>query len=196
MAVADEGAAKLAEQLGVPVEEIPAMLADDRALDGDGDGDEENGPDGDEGEEEQGALLRASTLENYVAGVAELYNVQVSLGTNKHPPWRGAALKAMMHARQKAQDRHGRESYADRGEGGIQAGYTPEEFMRMQEFLLTRSAVVHQVKSRRPSLPFISSPFPSLPSPPLLLYRIIEWRFLYSSAPTGVFSFFANQCSF
>ena len=105
MAVADKdykGAAKLAEQLGVLVEEIPAMLADDRALDGDGDGDKEDGPDGDEGEEEQGALLRASTIENYVAGVAELYNVQVSLGINKHPPWRGAALKAHCETRLEA----------------------------------------------------------------------------------------------
>jgi len=40
--------------------------------------------------------LTAKTVKVYIAAIAEIYYIQVSLGLNKHPNFRSAALKAFI----------------------------------------------------------------------------------------------------
>jgi hypothetical protein len=139
----------LARQLGVPVAEVPVMLADDRleymppaVLRGmteaaDGEVEEVEGP--------PGSLYVRSTLDAYVAAVLELWEQQRQDGLNKHDHPRGSALEGLLQKRARERDRNDREAFADRGEGGIAAGYTAAEFLKMQEVLLTGAAQTVQV---------------------------------------------------
>ena len=43
-----------------------------------------------------GALLKSSTIDTYIATVAELHRSQYSASSNKEPILRGAALKALL----------------------------------------------------------------------------------------------------
>jgi hypothetical protein len=53
-----------------------------------------------EEEEEEGETapkaLKVQTVRVYLAALAELYSAQVSMGLNKHPNFRGAALKRLI----------------------------------------------------------------------------------------------------
>jgi hypothetical protein len=51
-----------------------------------------------------GTLLKAGTVESYVAAVAELYSIQVTSGYNKEPFFRGKALNQLIEARRRQRD--------------------------------------------------------------------------------------------
>lgn len=126
---------QLAEGLEMPVEELleelPAMLADDRAVEaGDGE-DDESSP-----AATTDRFLKAGTIDSYIAAVLQLYKVQQALGHNtlRHP--RGGILRDIVRQNKEAQDARDREAYIDRGAGGINAGYSDEEFLSLQQHLL------------------------------------------------------------
>jgi hypothetical protein len=61
------------------------------------------------GEEEEGETalkaLKVQTVRVYLAALAELYSAQVSIGLNKHPNFRRAALKRLMTSLSRTQAR-------------------------------------------------------------------------------------------
>lgn len=92
-----------------------------------------------------GSLYVKSTLDAYVAAVIELWEQQRQNGLNKHDHPRGSALEDLLQKRARERDRNDRETFAHRGEGGgIAAGYTAAEFLKMQEVLLTGTAQTAQ----------------------------------------------------
>ena len=128
---------QLADGLEMPLEELleelPAMLADDEAAEvreGDIEAEEEASAD---------KLLKAGTIDSYIAAVLQLYKVQQALGhnTNQHP--RGGILKDLVRQTKESQHARDREAFVDRGAGGINAGYSDEEFLLLQRHLLKSS---------------------------------------------------------
>jgi hypothetical protein len=114
---------QLAEGLEMPVEELleelPAMLADDMAVEaGEGGDDEETTT------ATTDRILKAGTVDSYIAAVLQLYKVQQALGHNtlRHP--RGGVLRDIVRQTKEAQDTRDREAFIDRGAGGINAGYS------------------------------------------------------------------------
>jgi hypothetical protein len=88
----------------------------------------------------QGKLLKWDTINNaYLSAVAELQGVQISLGVNREPPFRGKSLKNVMEIRRTQADQLAREQFEDRGAGGVNSSYTDAEFLRMQLALLKSS---------------------------------------------------------
>jgi hypothetical protein len=83
------------------------------------------------------APLKYETVKVYSAAIAELYHTQVSMGLNRAPSFRGVAFKGLMRDLQRTQEKRSRETFEDRGAGGIAAGYTLEEFLYMQDQLLS-----------------------------------------------------------
>lgn len=81
--------------------------------------------------------LKYETVNVYSAAIAELYHTQVSMGLNRAPSFRGVAFKGLMRDLQRTQEKRSRETFEDRGAGGITAGYTLEEFLHMQDQLLS-----------------------------------------------------------
>jgi hypothetical protein len=81
--------------------------------------------------------LKAGTVDLYIAAVLQLYKAQQALShnNNRHP--RGGILKDVVKQTKGAQDARDREAYVDRGIGGINAGYSNEEFLKLQRQLLT-----------------------------------------------------------
>src|SRR5580693_8189832 len=67
----------------------------------------------------------------------ELYQAQVSAGSNRFPNPRTDAVAALIKERQQLRDRIARENYEDRGAGVYAGGYTAKEFQKMQEILLS-----------------------------------------------------------
>jgi len=98
---------QLARQLGVPIEEIPAMLKDDRV--------ESTLSDETDGVDSAGTLYKMGTIDVYCAAIAELYETQRTNGTNPHPTFRGPAFKGLLESRRRAQDRNNRDDSVDRG---------------------------------------------------------------------------------
>jgi hypothetical protein len=148
-----EEAKLLSQQLGIPIEEVPEMLAADclnytppKALR------ERVGQEGNEGDLEsdikadKGSLFVKSTLECYVSAIVELYEEQVAQGTNNHPHPRGPGIKALLQSRDLERSKNDRESFKDRGNGVAGAGYTEKEFLQMQEFLLQTTPASPQVR--------------------------------------------------
>jgi hypothetical protein len=135
---------QLAEGLEMPIEELleelPAMLADDKAVEV-GEGDEEGVSAIREGEVID-RFLKAGTVDSYIAAVLQLYKVQQALGHNtlRHP--RGGVLRDIVRQTKEAQDSRDREAFVDRGVGGINAGYSDEEFLSLHRHLL-KSACQH-----------------------------------------------------
>jgi len=86
-----------------------------------------------------GALLKSSTIDTYIAAVAELHQSQYSASSNKEPILHGAALKALLERHKQSQDTHNRAAFVDCGANGISAGYTDAEFLHLQEVLLQGS---------------------------------------------------------
>jgi hypothetical protein len=140
---------QLAEGLDMPIEELleelPAMLADDKAVEvGKEEEDEEGAASAArEGEgEDTDRLLKAGTVDSYIAAVLQLYKIQQALGHNtlRHP--RGGILRDIVKQTKEAQNTRDREAFVDRGVGGINAGYSDQEFLALQQHLL-RSACQH-----------------------------------------------------
>jgi hypothetical protein len=109
----------------------------------------DSGEDSSEEEEEEGETapkaLKVQTVRVYLAALAELYSAQVSMGLNKHPNFRGAALNRLMTGLSHTQARKRQETFEDRGTGSINEGYSTEEFMLMQDQLLAGAAKCPQV---------------------------------------------------
>jgi hypothetical protein len=85
-----------------------------------------------------GTLLKAGTIDSYVAAVAELYTIQVMSGHNKEPFFREKALNQLIEARRQ-HDQIERDEYADRGTMGPSAGYPNQEFRKMNEVILNNA---------------------------------------------------------
>lgn len=88
----------------------------------------------------EGALFTKSTVDAYVAAVLELWRVQVAHGNGnvEHP--RGIAVRGFLEQRGRQRGKLDREAYKDRGGDGIQAGYSPDEWLRIQDILLSGAA--------------------------------------------------------
>jgi hypothetical protein len=95
---------QLAEGLGMPMEELleelPAMLADDKAVEV-GEGQEEGVPTAGEGEDID-RFLKAGTVDSYIAAVLQLYKVQQALGHNTNRHLRGGVLKDVVRQTKEA----------------------------------------------------------------------------------------------
>jgi hypothetical protein len=145
----------LAEALEVPLSEIAELLADDRegyvppvALLPAGGGSAEAQ------EAVEGALLSRSTIDAYVAAVIELWRVQVAHGSHNTENPRGIAVRGFLEQRGRQRGRLDRENFQDRSKEGIQAGYSPEEWLRIQDILLTGAAHMPQNLRTRVDLLF------------------------------------------
>ena len=91
-------------------------------------------------------LLKAGTIESYIAAIAELYAIQVTSGHNKEPFFQGKALSQLIEARRRQRDQIERDEYVDRGTMGPSAGYSEKEFGKMNEVLLNNTInLPHQV---------------------------------------------------
>ncbi|KAF6525727.1 hypothetical protein HZS61_011522 [Fusarium oxysporum f. sp. conglutinans] len=132
-------AESLAEALEVPLAEAAELLADDR-----------------EGyvpptalapaaaDLAEGSLLTRGTIDAYIAAVIELWRLQVAHGNANTENPRGAAVRGFLEQRGRQRGKHDRASFKDRGTDGIQAGYSPDEWLRVQDLLLSRAAYMPQ----------------------------------------------------
>jgi hypothetical protein len=116
-------AEKLASEFDIPAVELFQMLEEGLEAE-------------DEEEKVPGRLLSYSTLNVYLAGVAEIQKVQVSNGLNKHPYFRGAGVEGLLKDRKSSRSRRARELFEDKGIGGLDDGYNAKSFMQMQQQLL------------------------------------------------------------
>jgi hypothetical protein len=89
--------------------------------------------------------LKWKTVNVYNAAIAELYHYQVSMGLNKAPNFRGATHRSLMKGLLRTQGQRSRDAFEDRGAGGIDSGYSQEEFLQMQDKLLSRAKKAPQV---------------------------------------------------
>ena len=89
--------------------------------------------------------LKWKTVNVYNAAIAELYHYQVSMGLNKAPTFRGSTHKSLMKGLLRLQDQRSRDAFEDRGAGGIDSGYSQEEFLQMQDKLLLGAKNAPQV---------------------------------------------------
>ena len=67
---------------------------------------------------------------------------------------RGAAVRGFLEQRGRQRGRHNRESFKDRGSDGIQAGYSTDEWRRIQDLLLSGAAYTPQSLYTRVDLLF------------------------------------------
>ncbi|KAM4061819.1 centromere DNA-binding protein complex CBF3 subunit, domain 2 domain-containing protein [Hirsutella rhossiliensis] len=142
-------AESLAEALEVPLAEAAELLADDRegyvpptglataAVD-----------------LTEGSLLTRGTIDAYIAAVIELWRLQVAHGNANTENPRGAAVRGFLEQRGRQRGKHDRASFKDRGSDGIQAGYLPDEWLRIQDLLLTGAAYTPQNLRTRVDLLF------------------------------------------
>ncbi|KAL9573972.1 hypothetical protein ACKAV7_001916 [Fusarium commune] len=142
-------AESLAEALEVPLAEAADLLADDRegyvpptalapaAVD-----------------LAEGSLLTRGTIDAYIAAVIKLWQLQVAHGNANTENPRGAAVQGFLKQRGRQQGKHDRASFKDRGTDGIQAGYSPDEWLRVQDLLLSRAAYMPQNLRTRVDLLF------------------------------------------
>ncbi|KAH7460994.1 hypothetical protein FOMA001_g19368 [Fusarium oxysporum f. sp. matthiolae] len=142
-------AESLAEALEVPLAEAAELLADDR-----------------EGyvpptalapaaaDLAEGSLLTRGTIDAYIAAVIELWRLQVAHGNANTENPRGAAVRGFLEQRGRQRGKHDRASFKDRGTDGIQAGYAPDEWLRVQDLLLSGAAYMPQNLRTRVDLLF------------------------------------------
>ncbi|KAL9563896.1 hypothetical protein ACKAV7_011931 [Fusarium commune] len=135
-------AESLAEALEVPLAEAAELLADDR-----------------EGyvpptalapaaaDLAEGSLLTRGTIDAYIAAVIELWRLQVAHGNANTENPRGAAVRGFLEQRGRQRGKHDRASFKDRGTDGIQAGYLPDEWLRVQDLLL--SGAIYMLQNLR-----------------------------------------------
>jgi Centromere DNA-binding protein complex CBF3 subunit, domain 2/Transcriptional activator of glycolytic enzymes len=132
----------LAEALDVPLTDAAELLADDRegyvppaalapATEAPTDA-------------AKGSLLTRGTIDAYIAAVIELWRLQVAHGNGNTDNPRGVAVRGFLEQRSRQRGKHDRETYKDRGSDGIQAGYSPEEWQRIQHLLLSGAAHMPQ----------------------------------------------------
>ncbi|ENH68068.1 hypothetical protein FOC1_g10000221 [Fusarium oxysporum f. sp. cubense race 1] len=142
-------AESLAEALEVPLAEAAELLADDR-----------------EGyvpptalapaaaDLAEGSLLTRGTIDAYIAAVIELWRLQVAHGNANTENPRGAAVRGFLEQRGRQRGKHDRASFKDRGTDGIQAGYSPDEWLRVQDLLLSGATYMPQnLRMRNPPPP-------------------------------------------
>jgi len=139
----------LAQKLEVPLEEVAELLVEDRegyvppvAL----------APALEAGA--KGTLFTKSTVDAYIAAVIELWRLQVAHGNSNIENPRGAAVRGFLEQRRRQRGKHDRASFKDRGNDGIQAGYSPDEWLRIQDLLLSGSAYTPQSLRTRVDLLF------------------------------------------
>ena len=101
-----------------------------------------------------GPLLTQGTVDAYIAAVIELWQVQVAHGNRNTKNPHGAAVRGFLEQRRRQRSRLDRESFQDRGKEGIQAGYSPEEWLRIQDLLLSGTALLPQNLRTRVDLLF------------------------------------------
>lgn len=94
---------------------------------------------------EEDGPLKWKTVNVYNAAIAELYHYQVSMGLNKAPTFRGSTHRSLMKGLSRLQDQRARNTFEDRGAGGIDSGYSQEEFLQMQDKLLLGAKKAPQV---------------------------------------------------
>jgi hypothetical protein len=82
-------------------------------------------------------FLTVKSVRVYIAAIAEIYHTQVSLGLNTHPNFRGTALKSLIKDLARTQAQKRREAFEDRGAKGANSGYTTEQFLHLQDQLLS-----------------------------------------------------------
>lgn len=92
----------------------------------------------------KGSLLTRGTVDAYVAAVIELWRLQVAHGNGNTDNPRGIAVRGFLEQRSRQRGKLERETYKDRGSDGIQAGYSPEEWQRIQHLLLSGAAHMPQ----------------------------------------------------
>ena len=145
----------LAEDLELPLAQVAELLADDRedyvapaGLALPGDAPAAAAP------EAVGTLLTRGTVDAYIAAVIELWRVQVAHGSHNTENPRGAAVRGFLEQRGRQRGRLDRDSFQDRGKEGIQAGYSPEEWLRVQDLLLGGAALLPQNLRTRADLLF------------------------------------------
>lgn len=97
-----------------------------------------------EAAEPEGTLLTRGTVDAYIAAVIELWRVQVAHGSRNTENPRGAAVRGFLEQRGRQCGRLDRDTFQDCGKEGIQAGYTPEEWLRVQDLLLRGAALLPQ----------------------------------------------------
>jgi hypothetical protein len=86
--------------------------------------------------------------------VIELLRVQVAHGNGNTENPRGAAVRGFLEQRGRQRGKLDRVSYKDRGSDGIQAGYSPDEWLRIQDLLLSGAAYTLQNLRTRVDLLF------------------------------------------
>ncbi|XP_044715448.1 centromere DNA-binding protein complex CBF3 subunit [Hirsutella rhossiliensis] len=93
------------------------------------------------------------TIDAYIAAVIELWRLQVAHGNaNTENP--GAPPYEDSLSNGAGSGEHDRASFKDRGSDGIQAGYLPDEWLRIQDLLLTGAAYTPQNLRTRVDLLF------------------------------------------
>jgi Centromere DNA-binding protein complex CBF3 subunit, domain 2/Transcriptional activator of glycolytic enzymes len=104
--------------------------------------------------EAEGTLLTRGTVDAYIAAVIELWRVQVAHGSHNTDNPRGAAVRGFLEQRGRQRGRLDRDTFQDRGKEGIQAGYSSEEWLRIQDLLLRGAALLPQNLRTRVDLLF------------------------------------------
>jgi hypothetical protein len=102
----------------------------------------------------EGSLLTRGTIDAYIAAVLELWRVQVAHGNANTENPRGIAVRGFLEQRGRQRGKLERASFKDRGTDGIQAGYSPEEWLRIQDLLLSGTAYTPQNLRTRVDLLF------------------------------------------
>jgi len=139
----------LAETLEVPITNVIELLADDRegymppaalsqAV----------------GTAPEGTLYTKGTVDAYIAAVIELWRLQVAHGGSNVENPRSIAVRGFLEQRGRQRGKHDRASFKDRGSDGIQAGYSPDEWLRIQDILLSGAAFTPQSLRTRVDLLF------------------------------------------
>jgi hypothetical protein len=104
--------------------------------------------------DEEGTLFTLSTVEAYVAAVMELWNQQVARGHSNTVNPRGAAVRGFLKQRGQQRARLDRENYIDRNIDGIQSGYTRDQWLEINSWLLNDVATHPQSLRTRLDLLF------------------------------------------
>ncbi|PNP73226.1 hypothetical protein FNYG_13437 [Fusarium nygamai] len=102
----------------------------------------------------EGSLLTRGTIDAYITAVIKLWRLQVAHGNANTENPQGAAVRGFLEQRGRQQGKHDRASFKDRGTDGIQAGYSPDKWLRVQDLLLSRAVYIPQNLHTRVNLLF------------------------------------------
>ncbi|RKK80768.1 hypothetical protein BFJ71_g15816 [Fusarium oxysporum] len=102
----------------------------------------------------EGSLLTRGTIDTYISAVIELWRLQVAHGNANTENPRGAAVRGFLEQRGRQRGKHDRASFKDRGTDGFQAGYSPDEWLRVHDLLLSWAAYMPQNLRTRVDLLF------------------------------------------